>query len=144
MHVYLVNFDVLREIQIVTKLEDENRKKPYTPNKFGNHFAKNDKFTYDDKSLKNFNPVEKDFFNFHLDKKLWKKFLNSIEIIPFENEKFSSKKNRLGSLYELFNSEYFDINLLICYLDKKEESGIIDNLVNLIYTKFINESLVNN
>ena len=136
----LVDFDVLKEIKIVTKLEDENRKKPHTPNKFDNPHTKNDYITYDDKRLNINNPVEKDSFNFHLDKKLWKKFLNSFEIIPFENEKFSSKKNRLGSLYELFDSEYFEINLLICYLDKKEDSGIIDNLVNLIYTKFINES----
>lgn len=79
--------------------------------------------------------------DFHLDKKLWKKYVNSIHIFPERKDlKISSKGNKLGSLYKLFHSEYFDINLLICYLDKKEESGIIDNLVNLIYTKFINES----
>jgi hypothetical protein len=50
------------------------------------------------------------------------------------------KENDCGSLFRLINSEYFDIHMLICYLDKKEEPGIIDNLINLTHSKFINES----
>lgn len=40
----------------------------------------------------------------------------------------------------LFISDLFDINLLICYLDKKEDQGSIDYLVNKLHEKFINES----
>jgi hypothetical protein len=50
------------------------------------------------------------------------------------------KKDNNGSLYELFSSTVFNINLVIYYLDKKDEPGIIDTLINLLYGKFINES----
>lgn len=51
-----------------------------------------------------------------------------------------SKKETKGSLYDLFDSYFFTIHLLICYLDKKEEIGILDTLVNLIYKKYIHDS----
>jgi hypothetical protein len=50
------------------------------------------------------------------------------------------KGNNCGSLFRLITSEYFDIHMLICYIDKKDEPGIIDSLVNLMHMKFINES----
>ena len=46
-----------------------------------------------------------------------------------------------GSLYDLFNSDIFDMHLLMFYLGIKEESSIIDLLVNIIYSKCINQSL---
>ena len=61
----------------------------------------------------------------------------NIKPIPFKEEK---KTPFLGSLLELFNSSQFNINLLIYYLDKREEQGISDTLVNLMYKNYINES----
>lgn len=46
----------------------------------------------------------------------------------------------MGSLYNLFDSQYFDIHLLLYYLDKKDEQGIVDVLMNIMNKKFINES----
>jgi len=46
-----------------------------------------------------------------------------------------------GSLYELFEGWYFDINFVIFYLEKFEENGILDTLINVIYKKFINDSV---
>ena len=57
------------------------------------------------------------------------------------DKKEEGKKENLGSLYSLFDHYLFNIHLLMCYLDKKENTGIIDTLVNLIYKKFIHESL---
>ncbi len=51
-----------------------------------------------------------------------------------------NKKGTKGSLYDLFDSCFFTIHLLICYLDKKEDIGILDTLVNLIYKKYIHDS----
>ena len=63
---------------------------------------------------------------------------NNIEIIKKieKNIKFLKKenKNNLGSLYELISGkDVFDINLLLYYLDVKEEVSIIDILVNKLY-----------
>ena len=52
----------------------------------------------------------------------------------------NNKKGTTGSLYDLFDSYFFTVHLLICYLDKKEEIGIVDTLVNLIYKKYIHDS----
>lgn len=46
-----------------------------------------------------------------------------------------------GSLYELFEGWCFDINFVIFYLEKFEEIGILDTLINVIYKKFINDSV---
>lgn len=75
--------------------------------------------------------------NQQLENKIIKKCINKIQIVKLKEEK---KGNKCGSLYEMFASECFDVNLLICYLDKKDEQGIIDTLVNLMYKNFINES----
>lgn len=50
------------------------------------------------------------------------------------------KKNNLGSLYNLFASSYFNINLLIYYLYEKDHQGISDILINIIRGKFINQT----
>lgn len=74
------------------------------------------------------------------EKKAIKNCVKRMKLIPNKEEMINLKTNRLGSLYQLFKSEYFDIHLLICYLDKKEEQGIIDTLVNLMHEIFTNES----
>jgi hypothetical protein len=67
-----------------------------------------------------------------LEREIVKKVAGHIEL--------NDKKEKNGSLYDLFSSSVFNINLVIYYLDKKEEPGIIDMLINLLYEKFINES----
>jgi U3 small nucleolar RNA-associated protein 14 len=61
--------------------------------------------------------------------------------IEFEkiNEREGNKNN--GSLYRLFNSDYFDIDFVMFYLEKHEENGILDTIINIIYEKFINDSI---
>jgi hypothetical protein len=49
--------------------------------------------------------------------------------------KYNSKQ-RNGSLYELFTSEYFTMDFIIDYLIHKEDIFIIDFLVNFLYDKF--------
>lgn len=71
-----------------------------------------------------------------IEKKIIKKIKKNIQVL----HKGNSEKLNLGSLFELFQSPYFDINLLIFYLDRKEEIGIIDCLANLLASKYINES----
>ena len=63
---------------------------------------------------------------------------NNIQIIKNigKNIIFIKKenKNNLGSLYELISGKVvFDINLLLFYLDTKDEVSIIDILVNKLY-----------
>ena len=65
---------------------------------------------------------------------------DKIEQFLLEILSLKSEKSKLGSLYELFNNEYFTFEKLIYYLNTKEEIGIIDYLINLMYSKFINES----
>jgi len=65
---------------------------------------------------------------------------DKIEQFLLDNLTLKSEKSNLGSLYELFNNEYFTFEKLLYYLNTKEEIGIIDYLINLMYSKFINES----
>lgn len=60
-----------------------------------------------------------------------------------ECEKIGEKEGNknYGSLYGLFKSQYFDINFIMYYLEKHEENGIIDTLINIIYERFINDSV---
>ena len=51
------------------------------------------------------------------------------------------KKVNNGTLYEFFYSEKFNIDLLIIYLNKEYNATIIDTLIELMYRKYINESL---
>jgi len=63
--------------------------------------------------------------------------MTNIEFIKHEKEKKTESK---GSLYNLFDSEMFDMHYAIFYLDSKEEHGIIDTLVNIVSKRFINQS----
>lgn len=56
-----------------------------------------------------------------------------------QNRRRGSVNN--GSLYKMFNSDFFGMELLMYYLDIKTECGILDTLVNLIYKKYIHQSL---
>lgn len=56
-----------------------------------------------------------------------------------ENEKEGNINN--GSLFRLFESDYFDMDFVLFYLEKHEENGILDNLINIIYQRFINDSI---
>ena len=49
-------------------------------------------------------------------------------------------KQKNGSLYDLFTSEYFTIDFLIDYLIHKEDIFIIDFITNLLYEKFKNNT----
>ena len=53
--------------------------------------------------------------------------------------KYNSKQKN-GSLYDLFTSEYFTMDFLIDYLIHREEKFIIDFITNLLYEKFKNNT----
>ena len=55
------------------------------------------------------------------------------------NYKYNSKQKN-GSLYDLFTSEYFTMDFLIDYLIHREEIFIIDFIINLLYKKFKNKT----
>ena len=73
-----------------------------------------------------------------------KDILNDNPIIKglYNNIKIETKKNKenLGSLYNLLHSDYFNIDISMEYLNEKNNQGIIDEIVNLIYTKYVNDS----
>lgn len=68
---------------------------------------------------------------------------NISEDIYFEDEDVynNNKKLNNGSLYELFTNKYFDINFLLNYIDKYENQGIFDSLINVVYERFIDDSV---
>jgi hypothetical protein len=53
----------------------------------------------------------------------------------------NNNKLNNGSLYELFTNEYFDMNFLLNYIDKYENSGIFDSFINVVYERFIDDSV---
>ena len=63
------------------------------------------------------------------------------EEIPSEIN--SRRKHSLnnGSLYNMFMSEFFGMNMVLIYLDSREEKTIIDTLINLIYKSYVHQSL---
>ena len=69
------------------------------------------------------------------------------DVIEEENNKNKSNKSLLtkkvnnGVLYEFFYSDKFNIDLLIIYLHKENNITIIDTLIELMYQKYINQSL---
>ena len=64
---------------------------------------------------------------------------NNIKKENNDYKSFLQKHNR--SLYELFCSELFSIELLLDYLIHKEDKNIIDFLVDLLYKRFQNDTL---
>ena len=63
------------------------------------------------------------------------------ENINSNNNLSLKKKINNGALYEYFYSEKFNIDLLIIYLNKINNIAIIDTLIELMYEKYINQSL---
>ena len=60
------------------------------------------------------------------------------KILPIQKEKNTT--NEFDSLYRMFNSEYFNIDMLMIYLIKsfsEKKAGVTDFLVNKLYS--INE-----
>ena len=53
----------------------------------------------------------------------------------------TKKKINNGALYEFFYSDKFNIDLLMIYLNKENNITIIDTLIELMYQKYINQSL---
>ena len=55
----------------------------------------------------------------------------------------SRRKHSLnnGSLYNMFMSEFFGMNMILFYLDSREENSIIDTLINLMYKSYVHQSL---
>ena len=55
----------------------------------------------------------------------------------------SRRKHSLnnGSLYNMFMSEFFGMNMILLYLDSREENSIIDTLINLMYKSYVHQSL---
>ena len=60
-----------------------------------------------------------------------------------DNDKFITIKKKInnGILYEFFYSDRFNIDLLLIYLNKENKISIIDTLIELMYQKYINQSL---
>ena len=94
---------------------------------------------------------DKIFINFMPAVKCLKRMKDAIEeeknknINPNKSSKSISvnipKKVNNGILYEFFYSDKFNIDLLIIYLNKENNSTIIDTLIELMYQKYINQSL---
>lgn len=61
----------------------------------------------------------------------------NIDLYHHSNEK---QKEDNGSLYKLFDSEFFDMHYINYYFHTKDDQGIIDTLVNQLYKRFTNES----
>jgi hypothetical protein len=70
---------------------------------------------------------------------------NISENINFEEENDinynNNRKLNNGSLYEFFTNDYFDMNFLLNYIDKYENPGIFDSFINVVYERFIDDSV---
>lgn len=62
-----------------------------------------------------------------------KKEKKTLKNISYNIKIVNEHKNNFGSLYSLFSSELFDMNMLLFYLNTKNEEGIINTLVNMLY-----------
>ncbi len=63
------------------------------------------------------------------------------EEIPSEINSRRKRSLNNGSLYNMFMSEFFGMNMVLIYLDSREENTIIDTLINLIYKSYVHQSL---
>ena len=84
------------------------------------------------------------FTNFMPAVRCLKRMTDAIEEENNKNKSNNSnpeKKVNNGILYEFFYSDKFSIDLLIIYLHKENNITIIDTLIELMYQKYINQSL---
>ena len=63
------------------------------------------------------------------------------EEIPSEINSRRKRSLNNGSLYNMFMSEFFGMNMVLIYLDSREENTIIDTLINLMYKSYVHLSL---
>ena len=63
------------------------------------------------------------------------------EEIPSEINSRRKRSLNNGSLYNMFMSEFFGMNMVLIYLDSREENTIIDTLINLMYKSYVHQSL---
>ena len=63
------------------------------------------------------------------------------EEIPSEINSRRKRSLYNGSLYNMFMSEFFGMNMVLIYLDSREENTIIDTLINLMYKSYVHQSL---
>ena len=78
--------------------------------------------------------------------KLFKNFMKAVPLMrrvienENENENSNNKKEKNG-LYEEIYSSNFNVDTLIIYLDKENNISILDTLIELMYQKYIHQSL---
>ena len=97
---------------------------------FGAEFLKSENTVscFTDMRVKNYNEIDE---SGKMEEGYWKESKDKVRIwIP----KCNAKQNQ-GSLLRLFQSEYFNIEMLLNYLFKKREQGIHDYLVNRLYAQ---------
>ena len=92
------------------------------------------------KIFSNFMPAVKCLKRIKEDEEEEKEDIVPENINPNNNLSLKKKINN-GALYEYFYSEKFNIDLLIIYLNKINNIAIIDTLIELMYEKYINQSL---
>ena len=92
------------------------------------------------KIFSNFMPAVKCLKRIKEDEEEEKEEIVPENINPNNNLSLKKKINN-GALYEYFYSEKFNIDLLIIYLNKINNIAIIDTLIELMYEKYINQSL---
>ena len=68
-----------------------------------------------------------------------KKISQKININPLNNNSYNLKK--VNTSYKVLHEKNFNIDALIFYLSTRNQIGITDELINILYTKFQNESL---
>ena len=68
-----------------------------------------------------------------------KELAKTIDINPLHNNSYNLKK--YDTSYKVFHNETINIDTLIFYLSTKNQIGVTDELINLLYTKFQNDSL---
>ena len=69
--------------------------------------------------------------------------LKCIPHFACSNDTPNTRKNSFnnGSLFKMFTSEVFTIEFIMIYLDTSTQKTIIDTLINLMYQKYIHQSL---
>ena len=100
-------------------------------------------------NLRNEKNRDKIFVNFMPAVKCLKRMTDAIEeeknknlnLNNESNTNIIKKKINNGLLYEFFYSDKFNIDSLIIQLNKQSKPSIIDTLIELVYQKYINESL---
>lgn len=70
---------------------------------------------------------------------IFEKLSKKIDLNPFHNKTFNTIK--FNTSYKVCHKETFNIDTLIFYLSTRDTPGVIDELINLLYKKFQNDSL---